>query len=248
MTRILQRNKQKNTHETSERTKKHFNYYHHHINYIKNYNRKIMRCVIGANGHFHRAPSTASTSSRRPSNVTGKIGSRARRSNIVNTRKRGTNEYDNASKQKNKLIQAHIQKFKELSFGENYNVKNNYKSNSVITGDKTINGSINSSRKPYSSSSISRAPFASRDSNVSSYDKKVASAKRELNKQKLQNKVKRDPLGGSKSWSGQVPNVIIKDLFSSERVKIRDLIEGKIAVIDFWLSQVGKNRFTSMDA
>ena len=60
--------------------------------------------------------------------------------------------------------------------------------------------------------------------------------------------MKRDPLGGSKSWSGQVPNVIIKDLFSSERVKIRDLIEGKIAVIDFWLSQVGKNRFTSMDA
>ena len=207
-----------------------------------------MRCVIGANGHFHRAPSTASTSSRRPSNVTGKIGSRARRSNIINTRKRGTNEYDNASKQKNKLIQAHIQKFKELSFGENYNVNNNYKSNSVITGDKTINGSINSSRKPYSSSSISRAPFASRDSNISSYDKKVASAKRELNKQKLQNKVKRDPLGGSKSWSGQVPNVIIKDLFSSERVKIRDLIEGKIAVIDFWLSQVGKNGFTSMDA
>ena len=56
------------------------------------------------------------------------------------------------------------------------------------------------------------------------------------------------PLGGSKSWSGEVPNVILKDLFSAKRMKIRDLIEGKVAVIDFWLSQVGKNPFTSMDA
>ena len=46
----------------------------------------------------------------------------------------------------------------------------------------------------------------------------------------------------------EVPNVILKDLFSAKRMKIRDLIEGKVAVIDFWLSQVGKNPFTSMDA
>ena len=74
------------------------------------------------------------------------------------------------------------------------------------------------------------------------------STKREKHKKSLQNKVKRDPLGGSKSWSGEVPNVILKDLFSAKRMKIRDLIEGKVAVIDFWLSQVGKNPFTSMDA
>ena len=207
-----------------------------------------MRCVIGANGHFYRTPSNTS-----PSSITGKIGSRVRRNN---TRKGANNNVSTIknTKTRSKLIESHLQQFKEMSFGENYNVKRHYNNSdtnsSIITS--TNNGQNNSgSRRPYTSStstSISRAPFASRDSNVSDCDKKMILAKRKLNKEKLQNKVKRDPLGGSKTWSGQVPNVVFKDLFSSQRVKMRDLVEGKIAVIDFWLSQVGKNSFTSMDA
>lgn len=210
-----------------------------------------MRCVIGANGHFYRAPSNTSTSSRQA--VTGKIGSRVRRNNA----RKGTNNnlsITKNSKIRSKLIESHLQQFKEMSVGENYNVNRHYNNSNTHSSSisSTNNGKNNcGSRRPYTystSTSISRAPFANRDSNVSDYDKKMILAKKKLNKEKFQNKLKRDPLGGSKTWSGQVPNVVFKDLFSSQRVKMRDLVEGKIAVIDFWLSQVGKNSFTSMDA
>eukprot|EP00944_MAST-04C_sp_MAST-4C-sp1_P001783 g1783.t1 len=203
-----------------------------------------MRCVIGANGHFHRAPSTAPSAARRPSNVTGKIGQRPSTKRLRSKGKSRQNE-NTRSDRTNRLIQSHIDQFKKLSFGENTGV--GYQS----TGSKMDGESVSASdsyRKKRSFSGTSRAPFANRDSNVFDYDEKMITTKREKHKKSLQNKVKRDPLGGSKSWSGEVPNVILKDLFSAKRMKIRDLIEGKVAVIDFWLSQVGKNPFTSMDA
>ena len=201
-----------------------------------------MRCVIGANGHFHRAPSTAQSSARRPSNVTGKIGQRQR----LRSKAKNRQNENIRSDRTNKLIQSHIDQFKKLSFGDNI-ISSGYQSmgsqrhaESVSTGG--------SSRKKRSSSGTSRAPFANRDSNILNYDEKMITMKKEKRKKFLQNNVKRDPLGGSKSWSGEVPNVILKDLFTAKRMQIRDLIEGKVAVIDFWLSQVGKNPFTSMDA
>ena len=165
-----------------------------------------MRCVIGANGHFHRAPSTASSAARRPSNVTGKIGQRPSTNRLRSKAKSRQNE-NTRSDRTNRLIKSHIDQFKKLSFGGNNGV--GYQSTGSQRDGESVSAS-DSSRKKRSFSSISRAPFANREINILNYDEKMIITKREKRKKLLQNKVKRDPLGGSKSWSGEVPNVILK--------------------------------------
>ena len=76
-----------------------------------------MRCVIGANGHFHRAPSTASSAARRPSNVTGKIGQRPSTNRLRSKAKSRQNE-NTRSDRTNRLIKSHIDQFKNYRLEE----------------------------------------------------------------------------------------------------------------------------------
>jgi len=87
-----------------------------------------------------------------------------------------------------------------------------------------------------------------RNTNVDPLDRRAVQAARQERQQRLKDRVKRDPLAGSASWKGDIPNVFLKELSTGRRVKLRELVEGKVGVLDFWLTLVGQNKFTSMDA
>ena len=92
------------------------------------------------------------------------------------------------------------------------------------------------------------APLQPRDANIDPLDKRAVQAARDERQRRLKDRVKRDPLAGSAAWKGDVPNVFLKELSTGKRVKLRELVEGKVAVLDFWLTLIGQSTFTSMDA
>ena len=173
-----------------------------------------MRVTVGASGHFHRAPSRSSSSSR----ITGKIGSRPRR----RPQMPGTSLSTSAS------LSSTYRDAETCSYRNNSTKENIRQFNSA-------NGrSASRSQDPLQTDARCSLPAPSSAN---------ASDLRTKKRRNMQNLLTRD-----KNWKGEVPNVILKHLESGERVHLRDLVEGKVAIIDFWLSRTGSNPFTSMDA
>ena len=177
-----------------------------------------MRVTVGASGHFHRAPSRSSSNSIQKQ-VTGKIGSRQQR--------RGRKRTDTLSSCLS--VERNLNASKIMSSKFNSTKENIKQYNSIHSFPAS---QIQKSHPNGETTTRSIIPATTNTSNT-----------KPKKRRDFGNLLTRD-----KVWKGEVPNVILKELESGERLRLRDLVQGKVAVIDFWLSRTGSNPFTSMDA
>ena len=192
-----------------------------------------MRVTVGASGHFHRAP----TASKRGSGVTGKIGQRSSRSA----------RSSRAGSASARLMQSTTERLASMYESSLRQAPSPSQPASLSSNDFAgFTASTKTARSK--ASSAGTAPLMPRNTNVDPLDRRAVEAARQERQQRLKDRVKRDPLAGSASWKGDIPNVFLKELHTGRRVKLRELVEGKVGVLDFWLTQVGQNKFTSMDA